>query len=47
MNDIFVKSLYESIIKKNLQIYKDLYETTTVTSKTDDYWKKLLLFIMV
>ncbi|MBH0156657.1 transposase [Fictibacillus sp. 5RED26] len=39
MNDIFVKSLYESIIKENLRIYKDLYETTNVTSSTDDYWK--------
>jgi succinate dehydrogenase flavin-adding protein (antitoxin of CptAB toxin-antitoxin module) len=28
MNDIFVKSLYESIVKENLQLYKDLYETT-------------------
>jgi hypothetical protein len=44
MNDIFVKSLYESIIKENLQIYKDLYETTNVTSKTDDYWKKAIGF---
>ena len=44
MNDIFVKSLYESIIKENLEIYKDLYETTNVTSKTDDYWKKTIGF---
>ncbi|WP_100332120.1 transposase [Bacillus xiapuensis] len=44
MNDIFVKSLYESIIKENLQIYKDLYGTTNVTSKTDDYWKKAIDF---
>ena len=40
MNDIFVKSLYESIVQENLQLYKDLYETTNVTSKTDEYWKK-------
>lgn len=44
MNDIFVKSLYESIIKENLEIYKDLYETTNVTSKTDDYWEKAIVF---
>lgn len=44
MNDIFVESLYESIIKENLQIYKDLYETTNVTSKTDDYLKKAIGF---
>ena len=44
MNDIFVKSLYESIIKENLEIYKDLYETTNVTSITDEYWKKAIGF---
>lgn len=44
MNDIFVKSLYESIVKENFQLYKDLYETTYVTSKTDDYWKKTIGF---
>ncbi|WP_235989000.1 hypothetical protein [Aquibacillus kalidii] len=44
MNDIFVKSLYETIVKENLQLYKDLYETTNVNSKTDDYWKKAIGF---
>lgn len=44
MNDIFVKSLYESIVKENLRLYKDLYEATNVTSKTDDYWKKAIVF---
>lgn len=44
MNDIFVKSLYESIVNENLQLYKDLYETTIVTSKTDDYWKRAIGF---
>ncbi len=44
MNDIFVKSLYETIVKENLQLYKNLYETTNVTSKTDDYWKKAIVF---
>ncbi|QCT01645.1 hypothetical protein E6C60_0925 [Paenibacillus algicola] len=44
MNDIFVKSLYETIVEENLQLYKNLYETTNVTSKTDDYWKKTIGF---
>ncbi|MEC2158776.1 transposase [Virgibacillus halodenitrificans] len=44
MNDIFVKSLYESIVKENLQLYKNLYETTNVTSKTDEYWKNAIGF---
>ncbi|MDQ0271307.1 transposase [Cytobacillus purgationiresistens] len=40
MNEIFVKSLYESVVKENLQLYKNLYETTNVTPKTDNYWKE-------
>ncbi|MFI2857642.1 hypothetical protein ACH6EH_10895 [Paenibacillus sp. JSM ZJ436] len=44
MNDIFVKSLYETIVEENLQLYKNVYETTNVTSKTDDYWKKTIGF---
>lgn len=36
MNEIFVKSLYESIVKENLKLYKNLYETTNVTPKTDE-----------
>lgn len=44
MNEIFVKSLYECIVKENLQLYKNLYETTNVTPKTDDYWKQAIGF---
>jgi hypothetical protein len=44
MNDIFVKSLYESIVKENLNLYKDLIETTNVTPKTDDYLKEAISF---
>ncbi len=44
MSEVFVKSFYESIVKENLQLYKDMYETTTVTSKTDDYWSKTIGF---
>lgn len=44
MNEIFVKSLYESVVKENLQLYKNLYETTNVTPKTDNYWKEAIGF---
>ncbi|WP_399628945.1 transposase [Sporosarcina sp. SG10008] len=44
MNEIFVKSLYESIAEENLQLYKNLYETTNVTPKIDDYWKNAIGF---
>lgn len=47
MNEIFVKSLYESIVKENLKLYKNIYETTNVTHITDDYWKKILVFTIV
>lgn len=44
MNEIFVKSLYDSVVKENLKVYKNLYETTNVTSKTDNYWKEAIGF---
>ncbi|MRX72852.1 transposase [Bacillus lacus] len=39
MNEIFIKSLYESIVKENLELYRELYETTKIGPKTDEYWK--------
>lgn len=42
MNEQFVKSLYQSIVKENLELYKNLYETTKVDQNTDEYWKKAL-----
>jgi len=42
MNEIFVKSLYELIVKENLESYKDLFITTVVDSKTDSYYKAAL-----
>ncbi|RCW39605.1 transposase [Paenibacillus prosopidis] len=42
MNEIFVKSLYESIVKENLELDKHLYETTNVGAKTDDYWREAI-----
>lgn len=44
MNEIFVKSLYDSIVKEDLQLYKNLYETTNVGPKTDEYWKQAISF---
>lgn len=44
MNEDFVKALYVAIVKENLQLYKDLYETTNVTPKTDSHWKKNISF---
>lgn len=47
MSEDFVKALYVAIVKENLQLYKDLYETTNVTPKTDSHWKKKLVFTIV
>lgn len=44
MNETFVKSLYESIVEENLEIYREMYETTIIDSKTDEYWKKVIEF---
>lgn len=40
MNDIFVKSLYESIVKENIGLYKNLFETTAIEPETSEYWKQ-------
>ena len=42
MNEIFVKSLYVSIVKENLELYRKLYETTKVSSETNDYLKQTM-----
>lgn len=42
MNEEFVKSIYETIVKDGEDIYKDLYENTEVTEDIIDYWKKAL-----
>ncbi|WP_338655255.1 hypothetical protein V6B14_03755 [Sporosarcina psychrophila] len=47
MNEIFVELLYESIAEENLQLYKNLYETTNVTHKQMIIGKKLLVFTIV
>lgn len=42
MNEAFVKSLHEVIVKENLESYKDLYETAVVDAKTVSYYKEAL-----
>ncbi|MED4172383.1 transposase [Halalkalibacterium halodurans] len=42
MQEAFVKALYESIVKENLNLYKELYETTNVTSKTNEHWTQAI-----
>jgi len=44
MKEVFVKSLYDSIVKENLELYKNLYETTTIGPKTSEYWKQAITF---
>lgn len=42
MNATFVKALFDSVVKDNLQLYRDHLNTTEVTFKTDHYWKESL-----
>jgi hypothetical protein len=42
MNELFIKSLYGSIVKENLQAYKCLFETNNVNSATDEYWRNAI-----
>lgn len=42
MKEIFVKSIYKAIVQGNGELYKQLFETTIVDKKTDEYWKQSL-----
>jgi hypothetical protein len=44
MKEIFVKSLFESIVEENLELYKNLYETTNVSPKINEYWRQTISF---
>lgn len=42
MNDVFAKWIYDTIIEDGSDIYKNLFDTTIVTSRTTKYWKTAL-----
>jgi len=39
-----VKGIRSTIINDNLEIYRDLYESTQVENATDEYWNEALKF---
>lgn len=39
MSRVFVKSIYNSIVKENVEIERRLFETTIVGPRTDEYWR--------
>lgn len=42
MKEIFVKSVYETVVEENKNLYKHLFETTIVDKRTDEYWRQSL-----
>ena len=44
MQKDFIKALYKSIVKENLEQYIELYETTDESTVTDDYFKETINF---
>lgn len=40
----FAKSLYESIVKENLELYKDMYQNIEIDSHTDESGKGIINF---
>ncbi|TMU86587.1 transposase [Bacillus sp. BHET2] len=42
MNEEFVKSLYKTVIDENIELYKELFETTNPTGLTDEYFEEAL-----
>jgi len=42
VNEIFIKSIYKSIVEENRSLYKNLFDNTDVDKESDEYWKKSL-----
>ncbi|MBU3179470.1 hypothetical protein KPL47_24685 [Clostridium estertheticum] len=42
MNDIFIKSIYQTIVEENREIYRQLFNETIVDKRTTEYWKQAL-----
>ena len=42
MKEMFVESIYKSIVVENRSLYKNLYENTDADKSNDEYWKKSL-----
>lgn len=42
MNDEFIKRLYSTIIEDGCSMYKRTFDNTTISSKTNEYWKNAL-----
>ncbi|WP_299899346.1 hypothetical protein [uncultured Aquimarina sp.] len=40
----FVQSIVDLVVKENLEIYKNLFNTTNKDSTRDLYWKEVLTF---
>lgn len=42
MNEMFIKSVYKTVVEENKELYKDLFDNTTIDKATDQYWKQSL-----
>lgn len=42
MNDIFIESLFQTVVEENREIYKRLFDETIIDRKTIEYWQKAL-----
>ncbi|MBU5677862.1 hypothetical protein KQI88_15700 [Alkaliphilus sp. MSJ-5] len=44
MNEIFIKSIYKSVVEENKKLYKNLFDNTNIDKASDEYWKQSLKF---
>lgn len=42
MQEKLVSAIYNSILVENIEIYKNLFETTKIGPKTTEYWRETL-----
>lgn len=44
MKEIFINGLYESVVRENKELYRNIFDNTDVDKKTTEYWKETLMF---
>lgn len=42
MNEVFIRSIYKTIVEENKELYKNLFNNTTIDEASDEYWKQSL-----
>lgn len=42
MNEVFIRSIYKTIVEENKELYRNLFNNITIDEASDEYWKQSL-----